>query len=315
MPESLRRLNAATVAVMFLVLLAGALVTNSGSAEGCGSSWPLCDGKLLPAANIHSYIEYGHRLISGIAGILVVVMSVRVMRLYRDRPEIRFLIPAALFFLIVQALLGAAAVMWPQPDLVMALHFGISLTAFAAVLLPAVLLVQLERGETHRERPVSVRLRRWIWGATIYTYALVYTGAYVRHTNSHIACLDWPLCNGALIPPLAGEVGIQFAHRVAAAVGAILLGWLLYLASKEKEERPDLYRGAVWSFVLIMLQVASGGYVVLSKLTLTAMMVHSALITLLFGVLSYLCMQALPAMESDFAVGRIARTRKGVLQE
>ena len=68
------------------------------------------------------------------------------------------------------------------------------------VVLPTVIMFQLEKGQTFRTLPVSNRLRRWMWAAAIYTYGVVYSGAYVRHTNSHMACLDWPLCNGALIP-------------------------------------------------------------------------------------------------------------------
>ena len=31
---------------MFLVLLMGATVTSTGSGEGCGRSWPLCNGRI-----------------------------------------------------------------------------------------------------------------------------------------------------------------------------------------------------------------------------------------------------------------------------
>ena len=292
--KRLKAVSFAATFVMFLVILMGALVTNSGSAEGCGASWPLCDGKLLPAANIHSVIEYSHRAVSGIAAIVVVLMTVWAIRERRDRPEIPVLMYTAVLFLVLQALLGAAAVLWPQPDLVMALHFGVSLTAFAAVLLPTVLMLQMERGTTHRAKPISASLNRLVWVSVIYVYAVVYSGAYVRHTNSHLACLDWPLCNGALIPTLSGAVGIQFAHRLAAALGLVLLAWLFVRARREREARPDIYWGSAASLGLMVLQVFSGAYVVLSHLTLTSMMVHSAVVTLLFGALSYLCLQALP---------------------
>jgi cytochrome c oxidase assembly protein subunit 15 len=39
---------AATVG-MFIVLIMGTTVTNTGSSEGCGRSWPLCHGKFIPA--------------------------------------------------------------------------------------------------------------------------------------------------------------------------------------------------------------------------------------------------------------------------
>jgi len=276
---------------MFIVQLMGTLVTKTGSAEGCGASWPLCDGSWLPAPNMHSIIEYSHRLVSGIAGILVVAMAVLAWKAYRDRKDIRWLVGSAVFFIVLQSALGAMAVLWPQPKAVLALHFGISLVAFVCVLLPTIIMLQLERGQTFRSVPVSDRLRRWVWAAAIYTYGVVYSGAYVRHTNSHMACLDWPLCNGALIPELSGAVGIQFAHRLAAAGALVIIAAMGHVAKAERRERPDLFWGGVVSVALIAGQVLSGGWVILSRLTMTSMMTHSAIITALFGALGYLCLQ------------------------
>src|SRR5690606_37584635 len=186
-------------------------------------------------------------------------------------------------------------------------HFGISLVAFVLVVLPTVIMFQLEKGETYRTLPVSDRLRWWVWAAAIYTYGVVYSGAYVRHTNSHMACLDWPLCNGALIPPLEGAVGIQFAHRVAAGLAVFIVGWVLWRAAKERETRPDIYKGALASFALLIAQVLGGGFVILSRLTITSMMLHSIIVTLLFGAQSLLCLQSLREPKEALAPGRAER--------
>lgn len=301
-PRALKGLVNASVIGMFLVLLMGALVTKSGSAEGCGSSWPLCDGKLLPAMNINSIIEYSHRAVSGIVGLMVGAMAIWMWRIYGARKDMRILLSGAVLFIIIQAALGAMAVVWPQPKTVLALHFGISLIAFSCVLLPAIIMRQLAKGDTGRSAPISRRLKAAIWGSTIYIYALVYTGAYVRHTNSHLACLDWPLCNGALIPELSGAVGIQFFHRFAALVGLLCIAALGHWAKPERKQRPDIFKGSVVSLILIGAQIGGGAYVILSFLSMEAMMLHSAIVTVLFGALSYLCLQATPdtpAMERE----------------
>ncbi|HLS90627.1 MAG TPA: heme A synthase [Limnochordia bacterium] len=300
-PRHLKWLSVASVISMFIVQLAGTLVTKSGSAEGCGASWPLCHGSWLPEMNMHSIIEYSHRVISGAAGILVLAMAIGVFRAYRDRKDIKGLMGGAVAFIVIQSALGAMAVLWPQPKAVLALHFGISLVAFVLVVLPTVIMFQLEKGETYRTLPVSDRLRWWVWAAAIYTYGVVYSGAYVRHTNSHMACLDWPLCNGALIPELSGAVGIQFMHRLAAAGALVVIAAMGHMAKLERDVRPDLFRGGVASLILIILQVLSGGWVILSRLTMTAMMVHSAIITALFGVLGYLCLQVTREPEAAFS--------------
>ena len=43
----------------------GALVTKTGSEDGCGASWPLCHGALLPQnLPIATIIELSHRAVS-----------------------------------------------------------------------------------------------------------------------------------------------------------------------------------------------------------------------------------------------------------
>lgn len=301
----------ASVIGMFLVLLMGSLVTKTGSADGCGDTWPLCDGELLPEFQVNALIEFSHRLVSGIVGIIVITMAVMVWRRHKDRKEIRILAPLAVIFLLLQAWLGAMAVMWPQPKTVLALHFGVSLISFASVLLPCILLYQLARGKTHRKIEIGTGFRRLVWAATAYIYGIVYTGAYVRHTGSDLACPDFPLCNGQLIPELTGTVGIHFAHRAAAVSGIVLLVALAVYARQFKAQRPDIYLASVGSAIAIIAQALSGGLSVLSRLALPAMMLHSAVVMILFGLLSYLCLQVMPepiAVSSPEAKGRMVTT-------
>ena len=50
---------------LLVVLLGGALVTKTGSGEGCGKSWPLCNGEWFPSnLSMETIIELSHRLIS-----------------------------------------------------------------------------------------------------------------------------------------------------------------------------------------------------------------------------------------------------------
>lgn len=294
MNRLLKWLAVASAAGMYIVLLQGSLVTNTGSRYGCGRSWPLCHGKFIPAYALETLIEFSHRAVTGIVGLLVVALAVSAWRaLRREHPAVRLLAPAAVFFLVLQSALGALVVLWPQPKTVLALHFGISLLDFGSVLLLAVIAFQAGRpGGARPAAPVSGRLRRWIWIVTAYLMAVVYSGAFVRHTSSDLACVDWPLCNGQVLPPLTGPVGIQFAHRLAAATAVVLVARLFFLARLERGQRPELYAGAAGALALILAQAGAGALVVLTQLSLAAKMLHSTLIIALFGVLSYLCLQA-----------------------
>ena len=51
---------------MLFILLGGALVTKTDSGMGCGRSWPLCKGQLIPdEITIELVIEFAHRVVSG----------------------------------------------------------------------------------------------------------------------------------------------------------------------------------------------------------------------------------------------------------
>ena len=211
---------------MLLVLLGGALVTNTDSGLGCGNDWPLCEGKLIPAYTVESMIEYSHRAVSGVEGLIVTGVFIAIFRMYKREGK-AYREPMqyawyALLFTIIQALMGAAAVKWPQSDAIMAIHFGISLIAFAATLLLVIWCYRDKKGIVEASRyPRS--LLPWAIAISIYTYGVVYLGAFIRHTESAGGCLGWPLCNGEVVPELSGATGIAFIHRVAAAILGILL--------------------------------------------------------------------------------------------
>src|SRR3712207_3451449 len=115
---------AATVG-MFIGLLMGAAVTNTGSGEGCGKSWPLCHGVFIPEYAFETMVEYSHRLVTGVEGLIILGLSVTAFPLRRRYPELKALIPLMLFTLLLQSGMGAWAVKYPQMPPVMASHFGI----------------------------------------------------------------------------------------------------------------------------------------------------------------------------------------------
>lgn len=284
---------------MFLVMIAGTLVTKTESALGCGNDWPLCNGKWVPEYTLQSIVEYTHRFVTGMGGIIVLIFSLVCLRCYRGNREVRSLVVFGLFFLILESILGASAVIWPQSSPVLALHFGFSLLAFTGVLLLSIFVLQREEIAGLVKEPVSRGFRNFVWGVTIYAYGVIYLGAYVRHSGASMGCSDWPLCQGKFIPEVSGQTGIHFAHRLGAALLFFLvLGIMFYAIRHYKHVRRDIYVGSVLASILVVTQVLSGGWVVLSKLHLYATIFHSAVITCLFGILCYLCVQVLKSPQS-----------------
>lgn len=268
---------------MLVVLVMGARVTSTGSAQGCGRSWPLCNGKLIPDFTFAAAIEFSHRAVTGVEGILIVALFVGVLVLYRDQRPMQVLAPLMLGFLLLQAGLGAAAVMWPESPEVLALHFGISLIALATTALTALYIRR--PGAMLAAPAVSRGLRVATWGGAVYLYVLVYSGAYVRHTGSAAACSSWPVCGGS-----GAAVATDLLHRLAAGLALAGAVALLVAYRRAAAERRDLLVGAVVLLATLVAQAGAGGYLVLSSFGLSAELLHSALTGIAFTAMSYLCL-------------------------
>lgn len=278
---------------MIVVLLQGALVTKTESGQGCGDSWPLCHGQVIPdtITTAETIIEYSHRFVSGILGIMVIILSIWMWRKFSHIRETKFLAFIAILFIVFQGLLGAAAVMWGQSSAVLALHFGFSLISFASVLLLTILVFEEDRPQM-RSPKITKGLKNFIYFIFVYLYVVVYTGALVRHTGSSLACDGWPLCNGQIIPPLTSSIAVQFGHRLAAGLlFLIILGFTIHVYRYYKNETLLLYTVLI-SLILVTAQVISGAYVVFTAMGLFSAMLHAFLITCFFGAISYLVMLA-----------------------
>ena len=112
----------------------GATVTDTGSQTGCGRSWPLCHGNFLPASMRESVIEFSHRAVTGVIGIVIVALAVLSIRI-RHRPGAAATGPDHGRRLAAPIWDGRWAVKYPQSAAVLALHFGFSLVAVAGVFL------------------------------------------------------------------------------------------------------------------------------------------------------------------------------------
>ena len=277
---------------MLLVLLMGAVVTKTGSGDGCGNSWPLCYGKVLPEApEIETIIEVSHRIVSAALGLLVIILAIWTWRKIGHLRETKFLAIASVFLIVFQGLLGAAAVVWGQSDIILASHFGFSLASFASVVLLTILV--FEASGNQKTPHVPKRIRIHLYAITIYSYIVVYTGALVRHTGASMACDNVPFCSDGQLFAVTGPQGIQMLHRTAAIFIFVWLLYILIIGLKEFKSKGTMRTGLIVSFVFVSLQALSGMLVVVSNLNLFLALFHGLFISGLFTVLLYLVMLSL----------------------
>lgn len=292
MDKAFKAMAVFTSLVMFLLMIAGTLVTDTDSGMGCGSDWPLCNGKFIPEYTVATMIEYSHRLITGFAGIVVIIFSIWAWRRYRGNREVRGLAILGISFIVVESIIGAAAVLWPQSAEVLALHFGFSLLAFTGVVLLSVFVLQKDRSHLMIKGAVTKRFKWFAWITVIYSYLDIYSGAYLRHVEASLACTDFPGCYPGNFFPLSGLPGIHYFHRIAAVVLlSLIIGLVVYSYKHLRETRPDIYHASLLALLLTLLQGVSGVLVVYTRLDIFATLSHSAIITILFAVLFYIGLQ------------------------
>ena len=125
--------------------------------------------------------------------------------------------------------------------------------------------------------------RKLLWTATVLTGLLMLLGNVVSVTGAGLACPDWPLCHGKLIPPLKPDVLLEYGHRL---VG--LLTSLSILAATIAVWRSPwtFYRWTTGAVILLLaIQIPLGGVVVATELQPVITSVHLLIAFLIFSLL------------------------------
>lgn len=100
-----------TLGYTVFVILWGAVVRATGAGAGCGSHWPTCNGEVIPLnPSLNTLIEFGHRVTSGLALPLVILMAVGVWQATTARGVRRYAV-ASVAFMVLEAAIGAGLVL------------------------------------------------------------------------------------------------------------------------------------------------------------------------------------------------------------
>ena len=95
------------------VVVWGAYVRASGSGAGCGQHWPLCNGEVIPRSpRLATLIELSHRVTSGLALTLTLVLLAWAFRAYPRRHVVRRGATTTTALMLGEALIGAGLVLF-----------------------------------------------------------------------------------------------------------------------------------------------------------------------------------------------------------
>lgn len=270
-----RRLGLVSAGATYALIVMGAVVRVTGSGLGC-PDWPTCHGSWIPPLERTALIEYAHRSLAAIVGVLVLWLVIAAWRRRRINAAGFGLSLAALAILLVQAWLGRIVVLGELDAAMVTVHLGI-----AMVLLAVLLAIWLSPGTGDRKGLDRLSARLWVAALGIIIVILV--GGWMRGLGAGLAIEDWPLIDGGLVP-----AGLDSATKVAAFLHRLVAGSvLLYLGYLTVALRKTAWANlAGWLLGLYLLQVVIGGLTVLTDLDPVLRVAHVALGSLAWALAS-----------------------------
>jgi cytochrome c oxidase assembly protein subunit 15 len=302
------RVSTRTVAVsVFLLLVAGALVTSTGSGLAV-PDWPLSYGKLMPPMVGGILYEHGHRLI---AATVATMVGLQILVLGFGRTDrITFRLGLAAFGAILgQAVLGGMTVLFLLPPAVSSAHAGLAQIVFALTATTALRTSRFWDRFSEQAPRIAVdpaglakasRLALLAAGAS---YVQILLGAIVRHTGAGLAIPDWPLSFGKIVPTgsdwAASGVLAHFTHRAFAWV-VVALVVVAALALRKLRGVPGLGTLSTLWLVLLAVQVTLGATSVWTAKAVAITSAHLAVGGLLWitGVLAAVLLARIKALST-----------------
>ncbi len=300
----MRRLTLVTLLSTFALIVLGGVVRVSDSGLGCGPAgsgfhgWPFCNGDVVPGINLNTIIEYAHRALAMIVGLMILSMVVLAWRRHRE-----YLPPSLVLLVLValQGLLGGATVEENLEEAYVAAHLGM------AMLLLGMLLYMRRSTTGGQPENGGAGLRPLAIAASVLVLCTIVAGGYMAGTQNygradyrlgqgaHHACgKQFPTCNGEFMPFGRAElVDIHLTHRAFMYIASLLVIALAVIALR----RRVAVRYA-WALLgLLVVQILVGALNVWLDEYELMILLHLTLGTLLWAASISMTMQLSPARQ------------------
>jgi len=239
-----------------LILIAfGGYTRGSGSGYGCKDRWPLCEngalGGFLPRLEAQMIVEWTHRWIALLVGVIAVTLVVGAIRGKHDRRWVVTPAIAAVVAIGLQAWLGRMVVKGDLDRDLVSVHLAVSMIVVAIFVVIAVAT------RPQRTRPDTPRGWSMLLAVgALSVYAVMVFGSIVHN----LYFPGWPLPGGSLVPDTSTTSSmIHYFHRALTGSTLVLLVVIVWLV--RRYERPSIERNLVDGALIAFLVNAGLGAV------------------------------------------------------
>lgn len=126
-PERYQRITLLALLALIVIVLTGAAVRLTGSGLGC-SDWPNCEeGQFVAEADLHAWVEFGNRLITGVVSIAVILAVLGSLVRRPRRRDLTWWSLGLVAGVLAQIVVGAIVVKTELVPAAVSAHFLVSM--------------------------------------------------------------------------------------------------------------------------------------------------------------------------------------------
>jgi heme A synthase len=258
--KTARRLAFATALLTIVLIAIGAYVRATGSGLGC-PDWPTCHGGVVPPGSRHSLIEFSHRFVASLVGLMVIATAVLAWRHYRHVPFTLWTATAAVPLVGLQGILGAITVKRELPPEVVATHLLAAMLVLTCELAVALSMYREElrqQAGRNAEAVAGLAVGKLSLLALAWLAGVLWMGGYMAESGASTACSGWPACNGSLLPTSDNQEITHMVHRYLAGTLAIFIVAVVVAGWRQRKKLAWAGPVAIAAGALYVAQVVVG---------------------------------------------------------
>ena len=298
----------------FIVIILGAYTRLTDAGLSC-PDWPVCYGyltaphtpaqiesatqayPLAPLDTKKAWTEMTHRYFAGTEGILILLLAFSILFPKKEKLKIAGTLLVTLLF--IQITLGMLTVTQQLKPVIVLAHL---LTGVSILSVLWWTYVHLRFRMDPFIKKANAHLAPWFLLALAIICIQIILGGWVSTHYAGLACIDFPYCNGQILPSLEWShlnsdlITIHMLHRIGAFVTVIYLSVLAICLLKNSTFKPF----GLLILALISLQITLGIFNIIWLRPVWVALLHQAVAILLLLTLMTSLMKVTTEHRHDF---------------